>query len=229
MSSSDALKDAYNDNAPEIDSKTYEMLRSRGMDERLATHVAHLFIGDPLVIFSERVEVDDKLTTEHFENIQSTNWQTMRWKPPPANTDMGWRVEFRPIEVQLTDFENAAYTVFVVLLSRVILFFNLNLYIPISKVDENMNTAHKRDAVLEHKFYFRKKLVPLEEECGPMNGDAASTSSGDISDEYEEMTIRDIICGKGMNFQASCPSYGRISTLSTSTRKRGIRSSSTSN
>jgi glutamate--cysteine ligase catalytic subunit len=47
---------------------------------------------------------------------------------------MGWRVEFRPMEVQLTDFENAAYVIFVVLLTRAILSFHLNLYIPISKV-----------------------------------------------------------------------------------------------
>jgi hypothetical protein len=38
------------------------------------------------------------------------------------------------MELQLTDFENAAFTVFVALLSRSILFFDLNLYIPISKV-----------------------------------------------------------------------------------------------
>lgn len=38
------------------------------------------------------------------------------------------------MEVQPTDFENAAFTVFVVLLSRAILNYGLNLYIPISKV-----------------------------------------------------------------------------------------------
>ncbi len=68
------------------------------------------------------------------QNIQSTNWQTLRFKPPPVNSPIGWRVEFRPMEVQLTDFENAAFAAFIVLLSRAILHFNLNLYIPISKV-----------------------------------------------------------------------------------------------
>ena len=42
-------------------------------------------------------------------------------------------MEFRPTEVQLTDYENAAYVVFVVLLTRAILSTNLNLYIPLSK------------------------------------------------------------------------------------------------
>ena len=46
----------------------------------------------------------------------------------------GWRVEFRPCEVQLTDFENAAFSVFIVLLTRTILSFGLNLYMPLSKV-----------------------------------------------------------------------------------------------
>jgi len=68
------------------------------------------------------------------QNIQSTNWQTLRFKPPPPNSEIGWRVEFRSMEVQMTDFENAAFAAFIVLLSRAILAFNLNFYIPISKV-----------------------------------------------------------------------------------------------
>lgn len=58
----------------------------------------------------------------------------MRFKPPPPNSPIGWRVEFRPCEAQLTDFENAAYVCFVVLLTRVILSYNLNFVMPISKV-----------------------------------------------------------------------------------------------
>lgn len=37
-------------------------------------------------------------------------------------------------QVQLTDFENAAYVVFVVLLTRVILSYKLDFLIPLSKV-----------------------------------------------------------------------------------------------
>ena len=37
------------------------------------------------------------------------------------------------MEVALTDFENAAFTVFVVLVTRVVLAFDLALYIPLSK------------------------------------------------------------------------------------------------
>lgn len=38
------------------------------------------------------------------------------------------------VQVQLTDFENAAYVVFVVLLTRVILSYKLDFLIPLSKV-----------------------------------------------------------------------------------------------
>lgn len=34
-----------------------------------------------------------------LQNIQSTNWQSLRFKPPPPNSNIGWRVEFRPMEV----------------------------------------------------------------------------------------------------------------------------------
>ena len=40
----------------------------------------------------------------------------------------------RSMEIQLTDFENAAFTVFVILLTRIITAFDLSLYIPLSKV-----------------------------------------------------------------------------------------------
>jgi glutamate--cysteine ligase catalytic subunit len=61
-----------------------------GVDETLARHVAHLFVRDPLVIFKEKVELDDSTHMDHFENVQSTNWRSVRWKPPPPDSpDMG--------------------------------------------------------------------------------------------------------------------------------------------
>ncbi|CDO69209.1 hypothetical protein BN946_scf185042.g111 [Trametes cinnabarina] len=227
---------AYNDIEAPHDPAIYERLRKHGVDELLSRHIAHLFIRDPLVIFSESIDQDDTISNDHFENIQSTNWQTLRFKPPPANSSIGWRVEFRPMEVQMTDFENAVFSVFVVLLSRAILHFNLNLYIPISKVDANMARAQKRDAVHSQKFYFRKDVfppgpsqpssiasscpsTPVSEHGGPilLNGvngkekklrncyplppkpDDASPS-GAVDDEYEEMTLQEIMNGKGSAF-----------------------------
>lgn len=154
------------------------------------------------------------------------------------------------MEVQMTDFENAAFSVFVVLLTRAILSFNLNFYVPISKVrhyvwlkprmvltiysqvDENMSRAQQRDASRSQKFYFRKDVLPPGHisptassasssgnsspvDCGcsgerefkrkeskmrncfpslprPLNG----VQRGPVENEYEEMTMEEIICGK---------------------------------
>ena len=157
------FQDEYNDlNAP-INEQVYQRLIDEGkLDKYMANHFAHLFIRDPLVIFSERINQDNNLENDHFENIQSTNWQTLRFKPPALytkDTDLttkpGWRVEFRPMEIQLTDFENAAYSSFITLLSKAILKFQPNFYIPLLKVEINMKLAHKVDSTLKDKFWFR--------------------------------------------------------------------------
>ena len=167
-----------NDVPAPYDRAAYERLLEQGIDKMLARHVAHLFSRDPLVVFRGRTkEIDDNESTEHFENLQSTNWQTVRWKPPPPSSkllggdaDIGWRVEFRSMEVQMTDFENAAFTVFIVLLSRVLLYFDINLYQPLSKVDENMKRAQTRDALVDQKFWFAQSLMPRGECDCPANG-----------------------------------------------------------
>jgi len=242
----------YNDIPVPIDEESYKLLREAGVDPALSQHIAHIFIRDPLVIFDGAVEeVDDETQTEHFESIQSTNWQSVRWKPPPPRNSpndphIGWRTEFRSMETQLTDFENAAFTVFIVMLTRVILAFDLNLYIPLSRVDANMQRAHSRDASAMGKFFFRRHMAPLEEgddgygvqyssmfsrvtsdstglnTTGTLNYDSDSDLENDSgvsqhrrqapvapgSDEensYEEMTMKEIMTGKGEYFPGLIP------------------------
>ncbi|XP_008058119.1 glutamate--cysteine ligase catalytic subunit isoform X3 [Carlito syrichta] len=195
----------YNDIDLTIDKEIYEQLLQEGLDHLLAQHVAHLFIRDPLTLFEEKIHLDDANESDHFENIQSTNWQTMRFKPPPPNSDIGWRVEFRPMEVQLTDFENSAYVVFVVLLTRVILSYKLDFLIPLSKVDENMKVAQKRDAVLRDMFYFRKDICKaggnaVVDGCGK-----AQNSTELAAEEYTLMSIDTIINGKEGVFPGLIP------------------------
>ncbi|KAJ1554663.1 hypothetical protein HK096_002484 [Nowakowskiella sp. JEL0078] len=197
-------KDKYNDIDLVYDKEIYQKLLSNGIDDLLAKHFAHLFIRDPLVIYKETLEQDDITSSEHFENIQSTNWQTIRFKPPPPSSpNMGWRVEFRSMEIQVTDFENAAFSIFVVLLTRTILSFSLNFYIPISKVDANMHIAHRRDSVLEEKFWFRKNVYGQSSRF-TRNNVATEAENSDDEDEYEQMTINEIINGKS-NFPGLIP------------------------
>lgn len=174
------------------------------MDDLLATHFAHLFIRDPIVVFNEDLKELDLTKADHFENLQSTNWQHMRFKPPPPGSDIGWRVEFRPMEIQITDFENAAFSIFIVLITRAILSFNLNFYMPITRVSENMETAHIRDAVSTQKFWFRK--TPFSSHKSSSSGTGTSTPaeassrpatpSGPVEDEYEQMSINEVINGQ---------------------------------
>ncbi|KAG5831185.1 hypothetical protein ANANG_G00301140 [Anguilla anguilla] len=143
-----------------------------------------------------------------------TNPTTLRTCSPPTgrqcdssrlpNSDIGWRVEFRPMEVQLTDFENSAYVVFVVLLTRVILSYKLDFLIPLSKVDDNMKMAQKRNAVLEGMFYFRKDIF---KGCSPVLEGSPATPNGLDNDtaEYALMSIDTIINGKEGVFQGLIP------------------------
>ncbi|CAD5217058.1 unnamed protein product [Bursaphelenchus xylophilus] len=192
----------YNDIELEYDPKILQQLLDGGVDEILAKHIAHMFIRDPLQVFKERIEQDDTKSTEHFETIQSSNWMNMRFKPPPPDApEIGWRVEFRPTEVQLTDFENAAYCCFVVLLTRVIVSYKLTFLSPISKVTENMKRAQTRDAVLHQKLFFRSKLSTCD--APPDVDKNGPTKKPDL--ETVEMTINQIVNGDGKEFPGLVP------------------------
>uniref|UniRef100_A0A4W5QZQ0 Glutamate--cysteine ligase n=1 Tax=Hucho hucho TaxID=62062 RepID=A0A4W5QZQ0_9TELE len=195
--------DRYNDIDLTIDEEINKQLLDAGIDKLLAQHIAHLFIRDPLSLFEEKIYLDDENESDHFENLQSTNWQTMRFKPPPPNSDIGWRVEFRPMEVQLTDFENSAFVVFIVLLTRVILSYKLDFLIPLSKVDENMKVAQKRNAVQEGMFYFRKDIYKGERIR--VRFQCFETWSDESDIEYTLMSIDTIINGKEGIFQGLIP------------------------
>ena len=110
--------------------------------------MASLFLRDPIPAYSaEFDEEQDPDCLAHFENLQSTNWNSMRFKPPPSvDSSIGWRVEFRTPDIQITDFENAAMTVLIVMTVNVINHFDVDFIMPISKADENMDRAHIRDA-----------------------------------------------------------------------------------
>ncbi|KAH7644615.1 glutamate-cysteine ligase-like protein [Dermatophagoides farinae] len=211
----------YNDINVVYNERYYEQMVNNHIPSSIAKHIAHLFIRDPLVIFKEKMDVDDTKESDHFENIQSTNWQTMRFKPPPlGQLEIGWRVEFRPMELQLTDTENAALVIFIVLLTRLILSFNLNLLIPMSKVEENMKVAQERDAVKNKRFWFRRNIsfpqnirehlrVRRKPQCWSsikqLSNCFTSTSSGydrskkNIENCCVQLTIDEIINGTHVN------------------------------
>ncbi|KAG8467409.1 hypothetical protein KFE25_000725 [Diacronema lutheri] len=223
---------ALNDLECEVDEEIAAQLRAAGLDEALTQHIAYNFSRDPLVLFRERIAASDAEQTEHFESLQSTNWNSVRWKPPPAmGSPIGWRTEFRPMEVQLTDFENAAFTNVVMLLTRAILSFDLDLLVPVSRVDENMRRAHARDAVSTQKFYFRKHLVnpaalraAADGERAPRDEDSPATpgcTQFQRSLDVEEMSLAEVLNGKGDYFPGLLPIVGAyIDSISASASVR---------
>lgn len=92
----------------------------------------------------------------HFENLQSTNWNSLRFKNPPTeDSKIGWRVEFRTMDIQLTDFENAALTIAVGMIANIVNTFDVDFILPISLVDENMSRAHHRNSVCDTKIWWK--------------------------------------------------------------------------
>jgi len=182
-------KEEYNDVEFPLSQEMMQFAREQAqeleveIDETLLKHLGFLFLQDPLIIFSDKIYVDDAKNTNHFENIQSTNWNNVRFKPPPNfESEIGWRVELRTIEAQLTAEECTAFAMFSYFIAEMIIKKELNFYIPISKVDENIQRAHKRDAILTEKFWFRKNL------------------GKESPDEWEEMTVDEILNGKEGGF-----------------------------
>ncbi|KGG50314.1 hypothetical protein DI09_77p40 [Mitosporidium daphniae] len=136
------------------------LLRAGNMETALARHFGFLFVRDPLVLYPG--DNDERL----FESIQSTNWNTVRLKLPSASLDIPtWRVEFRPMEAQLTDFESAAFLILIQLVSRAIIMGENPLIelIPISLLDQNIACAQKRDAVRLESFYWKRPGGTIEQ------------------------------------------------------------------
>ena len=52
------------------------------------------------------------------------------------------------MDIQLTDFENTCLIVALGLTVNVINHFDVNFIMPVTEVDESMDRAHKRDAIL---------------------------------------------------------------------------------
>ncbi|OAL38049.1 hypothetical protein AYO20_02501 [Fonsecaea nubica] len=204
ISDDSQLQPAYN--SPEIKAdpaiKRY-LEHHSSMDSLLASHYANILTRDPIALTKNELRSHESL--DLFEILHSAVWPHVDFKLPSKDGAAGWRVEFRPLEVQLTDVENAAFAVFVTLVARTILHYGLNFYIPIDKVAENMERAHTRNAVREQKFFFRLKV-------GRATLDEEAPGSENPDQEYTLMTMTEIMNGslslqnsKGHSFPGIIP------------------------
>lgn len=160
----------------------FKRLRSEcDMPASLAEHFALLFIRDPLVAYASASYGDARLepgSVDLFDNINSSNWNSVRLKVPVADGAIGWRVEFRSMDVQFGHKENAAFSLlilgFVRLLRRHRCLYPDKSYtcIPITLVDQNMQRAQRRNGLNDQKFHWinEKELSIAEIMCDEREG-----------------------------------------------------------
>lgn len=184
----------YNDVPATVHQPSLDRLVASGVDQLLATHVAQLFVRDPLNVFRERLEVDNAMVGDHWEQLQSSNWGTVRFKPPPAQSSnpggkIGWRVELRTPEAQATDFENAAVIAIARVLAQQILEERWDVYQPISKVEENLRRSEGLAAVTRSRFHFRRDFL------------------GGATKDLGDFSLEEILFGDGHGVFARCLSF----------------------
>jgi glutamate--cysteine ligase catalytic subunit len=186
-------------------------LMSGGMDESLAKHFTQSLSRDPLVLSREEFDEYDPTGTNFFELLYGSSWPSVRFKPPESADGPGWRVEFRPMETQITDEANAAFCIFMYLLSRAISTFHLSFYIPIEQLVDSMDRAQNRDAVRTEKIFFRRlgwssaryeqvvqELHQADGHCEPEVPVDASRRDSGFEEPYAAMSVDEIINGEDL-------------------------------
>lgn len=142
----------------------------------------------------------------HFENFNSTNWNSLRFKPPKIeDNDNCFKVEIRPCELQLTPFENSAIMTLCLIYSQMVMKNDVNFIIPITLVDENFQRAHNFNALEKEKFFFRidgLKNYKRESKLVELN---FASHGNEVNKDYfnkesnmaliKELTLKEIFCG----------------------------------
>ncbi|KAJ5504562.1 Glutamate--cysteine ligase [Penicillium fimorum] len=184
------------------------LFEKAGMDPNLSRFFSHMLKYDHLIMDPDHLQPESPSDTYHFRALIGSLWPDIRFKPPPDGSNIGWRVEFRPMEVQMTDFENAAFVVFMALMRRAVSYFDLNFYLPMDLVGENMRRAVMRDAVNQNKFWFREIVLPGGDPRG-LSPSGSDTHDSNLANGYREMSLEEIMCGSGGNAWSSSPLEGR--------------------
>ena len=139
-----------------INQEYFKQFTENGISENLATHFCNLLVRDPLVVFDGKINITDKKDMTHFENINSSNWNSLRFKlPRPADHDFSYKIEFRTCDLQISPFENTCMVHLLINLYNIIMKNKSNFIIPITKIDENYENAYQRDSINKGKFWWR--------------------------------------------------------------------------
>ena len=201
ISNSKYTKDYMNDYPKmPINQEYYKKFIENGLHHNLSMHFCNLLTRDPLVIFSEKINITDENDMSHFENINSTNWNSLRFKiPRPTDKDLCFKVEVRPLDLEITPFENTAMITLILLLYGMILRLDCDFIIPISLVDENFERAYQNDAINKKKFWWRINSFKSEEIitncCQSKMENEEKISFQEDMKNIKELTINEIVNG----------------------------------
>ena len=174
-------------------SRDTAILMKGGMDPVMTAYFSHLHLRDPLYLSTAKSKLEEVDAKQIHNSICASVWSHVRLKVPDVDDpDVGWRVEFRPMEIQPTDFANSAFLVFLALVRQTMAWLEprLRLWMPMELVRDNMERAQARDAVIEGIFWFPSSAL-AKAESTLSNGTLESHASA----EPVLMGIRDIVCG----------------------------------
>lgn len=188
--------------AQELGREYASLLRRTGIDPVLASYFATVHLRDPLYLEAKDGKPNEVTPEAVHLSLFASFWSHVRLKIPEAESpSQGWRVEFRPMELQPTEFENAAILVFLNLLKQTLAWLGpaANHWMPLELVDENMQRANTRNALLEQKFWFPED--PLQKPYEP----TFVTQTGSGSKSTVELTINEIVNGNTESVRGLLP------------------------
>lgn len=119
-----------------------------GLHDRLSRNFCNLLVRNPHIVYPSHIDFSDNSHKKLFEIFNSTNWNSIRFKPPSAeDNDKCFKFEVRPSDIQLTAFENSSVLGFILALYYSVFQFDVNFLMPITKVDENFENAYLEDNI----------------------------------------------------------------------------------
>lgn len=192
-----------------IDNEFVLKMKNKGFPKRFSEFIAQLFVREPMIVFEKYVNIENKNDPSHFLNLMSTNWNSLRFKPPlEKDGDLNYKIEVRPCDLQFTPYENSSIITFILLYTRLVLNYDANFIIPMDKNDINFSIGHLNDAIHKEKFFWRTNGIDKKNYKYPnhISSDYKNTQNRlpngyenpDIDNlSIDKLLIHEILGGKG--------------------------------
>jgi glutamate--cysteine ligase catalytic subunit len=226
----------YQDVAYPVDESSYKYLIQQGVSDSLAKYAANIILKDPMII--EKDYHSRKVNL--FQSHQSTVWQNVRWKACQQgdSSQYSYRVEFRPLEVQVGDMENACFIIFVVVYIKARLYAGRDTRISISKLDENMAVCHLQGAIKNQVYWWNHtgnestQMAPSDiwnNDIYPMIQDYLSSPSFSQNEGVTQEEVLHMVQHVGSIFTGKTPTRAEKTRQWISARNPLVKDNSISN